>query len=348
MVSAVEDSQAIGFEAEVGFESEVQITLIGSEQLHRDSLRLDAGYYNIETTRAHHAMATSGLPMKKLGDVTERIFIPPRFKRVYVDEAHGVPFLQGSHLAHFRPADLKYISRSAYKNLSAWTIKAGWVLFTRSGTIGRAAIALKEWDGWTASEHIIRVVPKTDGACPAGYIYAWLSSPLGQAQFNGIYGAVVDELTPSHVENILIPIPETGEQREAINSINAQVMDVVAMKEQALEKDALAVKSVDLLVPQHIKVSPRGVQIPYIEQKHRAHAIYNAQIRHLIAPANQDKYVMIDILTGDYEIGENRATLIRLLRNRHPDAVMHTIHNHQSYRGRIRSLRTVRKAKAIS
>ena len=82
---------------------------------------------------------------------------------------------------------------------------------------------------------------------------------------------------------------------------------------------------------------------PYPEKQRMAHAIYNAKIRPSLAPADADKYVMIDILTGDYEIGENQATLARILRERRPDAVMHCIHRHQSYRGRIRSPRLVRE-----
>ena len=249
MVSAVGEPQETGFTSEADIEPEAPVTLIGSEWLHATDLRFDAGYYNAETVQAHYVMATSGLKMQRLGDVTESIFIPPRFKRVYVDQAHGVPFLQGTHLVHFRPTDVKYLSRSAHKNLDRWIIKSGWVLMTCSGTIGRVAIALKQWDDWAASQHILRVVPKAEGQCPAGYIYAWLSSPLGQAQLNGIYGAVVDELTASHAEEILIPVPETEEQREIVNSISALAMDAVATKERALEQDALAVETVRRLMP---------------------------------------------------------------------------------------------------
>ena len=87
--------------------------------------------------------------------------------------------------------------------------------------------------------------------------------------------------------------------------------------------------------------------IPYAEKQRRAHAIYDVKIRPLLAPADEDKYVMIDILTGDYEIGENRAVLIRVLRERRPDAVMHCIYRHQSYGERIRSPRAVRKQKGM-
>ena len=248
MVSVAEEAQAAETPTEVGLVPDAPTALIQSTTL-QDSLRLDGGYYNAETTQAHRIMTASGLTLKKLKDVTESIFIPPRFKRVYVDQAHGVPFLQGTHIAHFRPTDLKYLSRSAHKNLERWIIRSGWVLVTCSGTIGRVAISLQQWDGWAASQHILRVVPQDDGPCPAGYIYAWLTSPLGQAQFNGIYGAVVDELTADHVENILIPVPETEEQREIVSSINKLALEAIATKEYALEQDEEATNKVDQLIP---------------------------------------------------------------------------------------------------
>ena len=250
MVRAIEKDESQGLATEVEVDTEAPVSLIGSEWLHREDFRLDAGYYNAETMQAHRTLDESGLKMVRLGEVTERIFMPNRFKRVYVDERHGVPFLQGSHLTHFRPADLKYISRSAHKKFRDWTIQPGWVLVTRSGTVGRVAVALRQWDGWAASEHIIRIVPREDSPCPSGYIYAWLSSPLGQAQFNGIFGAVVDEVSPSHLENILIPVPETEEQREIVASINALAMDALSKKERALEQDAEAINAVGNLIRQ--------------------------------------------------------------------------------------------------
>ena len=85
-----------------------------------------------------------------------------------------------------------------------------------------------------------------------------------------------------------------------------------------------------------------GIEIPYAEQERRAHVIYEAKIRSLISDEDVDKHVMIDILSGDYEIGENQATTMRLLRERRPDAVMHHIHRHKSYVGRLRSPRRLR------
>ena len=248
MVRPVETYQALESVKEIGIETEAQVSLIGSEWLHREDLRLDAGYYNAETIQAHRAMAGSGLTMKRLGDVVARVFFPNRFKRVYVDEAHGVPFLQGSHLPHFRPAALKYLSRSAYQTLGDLMIRPDWILVTRSGTVGRVAVALHQWDGWAASEHIIRIVPKDHSPCPPGYIYAWLNSPLGQAQFNGIFGAVVDEVSPAHLEDIRIPVPETAAQHKLVSHIDELVRDSLERKENALDQDRMAIAGIDQLI----------------------------------------------------------------------------------------------------
>ena len=88
--------------------------------------------------------------------------------------------------------------------------------------------------------------------------------------------------------------------------------------------------------------------LPYAEKQRRAHEIYDAKIRPLLAPADEDKYVMIDIVSGAHEIGENRATLIRVLRERCPSAIMHCIHRHQSYGERIRGPRSVRQQMGTS
>lgn len=105
--------------------------------------------------------------------------------------------------------------------------------------------------------------------------------------------------------------------------------------------DVLVIAAAGGPFPVKSGVALAGDDIPYSERQRRAHAIYDAEIRASLTSDDEDKYVLIDILSGDYEIGENRATLIRVLRERRPDAIMHTIHRHQSYQGRIRSPRRV-------
>ena len=71
-------------------------------------------------------------------------------------------------------------------------------------------------------------------------------------------------------------------------------------------------------------------EMSYEEQKRRGEAIYDAKIRRLIGPEDEDKHVKIDVLTGDYEIHENSATAGRKLRERRPDAVIHGMRRHKT------------------
>ena len=215
-------------------------------------LRLDASFYNPRVAEALAVLRRSGLDIRPLVEVTKRIFIPPRFKRIYVDQEHGVPFLQGSHVVHFQPADIKYLSRAAHTRLDRWIIEAGWIFVTCSGTIGRTTIALDSWAGWATSQHICRIIP--DPASPRarpGYIYAYLSSELGQAQLTAqIYGAVVDELTEGQARSVLIPLPGTPEQREIVAEIDAEAMRSITLKDEAVRAALSAVAEISALVPE--------------------------------------------------------------------------------------------------
>lgn len=209
-------------------------------------LRFDAEHFNPDHARAVNLLRGSGMELRALGEVTKRVFIPPRFKRVYVDREHGVPFLQGSHLVHAEPADIKYLSRKAIKNLDRWIIRSGWVLVTCSGTIGRIAVARQQWDQWAASQHILRIVPSGDERVPAGYLAAYLRSFAGQAQLTShIYGAVVDELTEDQAQAVLVPVAKTKAQQERINRINDQVLKAVVHQEKAV---SMADEALDAVV----------------------------------------------------------------------------------------------------
>ena len=83
------------------------------------------------------------------------------------------------------------------------------------------------------------------------------------------------------------------------------------------------------------------------ERERRALEIYDAQIRHLIGPEDEAKFVKIDVLTGDYEISDNPAIAGRILRTRRPGSVIHTIQGHQTRIIKLRSpRRMIRKPKA--
>ena len=53
----------------------------------------------------------------------------------------------------------------------------------------------------------------------------------------------------------------------------------------------------------------------------RGKQIYDEQIRHLVEPSENGKFILIDIVSGDYEIDEDEIAADDRLNERRPDAV---------------------------
>ena len=113
---------------------------------------------------------------------------------------------------------------------------AAFLAFGRADDDVRVAIAPAQWDGWAASQHIMRVVAKDGDVAPPGYLCAFLRSFAGQTQLTSqIYGAVVDELTEDQARGILVPIAKTAAQRAAVKNINSMTLKAVQVKAAAVE-----------------------------------------------------------------------------------------------------------------
>lgn len=201
--------------------------------------RFDASFHVPIAKAAIEQMKQGKYPLVRLGDLAERIFIPPRFKRIYVSPEHGVPFLQGSHIPMIKPFDLKFISQRANeKQIKECLIHKNWLLITRSGTVGRVMLVPQALDGWAASEHCLRLIPNTQKSHP-GYWAAFLMTPYGQHQLTSkIYGGVVDELTEDDTATLYVPNAPLAVQEK----IGALVVEAFEKKEQAntIEQNAIA------------------------------------------------------------------------------------------------------------
>ena len=217
------------------------------------SNRLDASYHNPLASMAVRALSFGLYPTVRLGGICERIFYPGRFKRRYVDEEHGVPFIQGSHIPLMQPYEQKYLARNDERNLRECRVHRRWILITRSGTAGRIAVVSNAGESGVASEHLIRLVPKEPEYNP-GYIAAFLMTPYGQHQVQSkIYGAVVDELTSEDVAEVVIP----DAPKELQDEIGRRVLQAFELKDQAtaVERWAISVLEARLAeseTPQHI------------------------------------------------------------------------------------------------
>ncbi len=151
--------------------------------------------------------AKRGWQTKKIRDVVKRIFYPGRFRRDYIDRTAGaVPFLGGSNITELLITTDKWLSPDDPK-LEALKVEAGWLLITRSGSTGIVASVPPAWDGCAMSEHVIRIVPDPTKLDPH-YLLAFLRTDYAQEIIKrGVFGSVIDEITPEFIGEIEIPIP---------------------------------------------------------------------------------------------------------------------------------------------
>lgn len=207
--------------------------------------RLDGSYHVPVARTAIKLVRQAKYEPVQLVQIIDNVFLPPRFKRTYVGQNYGVPFLQGSHLPQMYPHDLKYISRNVNKKqVKQCLIKPGWILLTRSGTIGRIGLVPSTMKNWAASEHMIRIVAQENTSHP-GYIAAFLSTPYGQHQLKSkIYGAVVDELTETDTKAVWIPNAPYEIQKQ----IGDKVVEAYEKKEQANQIETEAIHQLEKIL----------------------------------------------------------------------------------------------------
>jgi len=210
------------------------------------------GSYHVPTAKLAIEKIKSGkYKPTQLSKFLTDIFLPNRFKRIYVNKEFGVPFLQGSHLPMMRPYDLKYVSKRANeKNIEQCLIHEGNILLTRSGTIGRIGLVSSRLDGWVASEHLLRLITNTAVAHP-GYLAAFLLTPYGQHQIIAkTYGGVVDEITADDTSQVWI----TDAPKPIQEKIGKLVVEAFEKKDEARAIEEAAIKQLEHRLEEAAKI----------------------------------------------------------------------------------------------
>lgn len=156
-------------------------------------------------------------------ELTSKIFLPGRFKRIYVSSENGKVFFGGKQIFEIDPSNKKYLSISKHgkRIQEELLLHENMILVTRSGTIGRVNIVPKHWENWVANDHIIRISPKNNDL--SGYIYIWLNSDHGRVLIERhTYGSVVDEIDNTHLAKVPVPILKDSNLMQKINDLALQ------------------------------------------------------------------------------------------------------------------------------
>lgn len=179
------------------------------------SLRLDGNFHLSEGLVVRAQIKKSPYGIKKISEVTSRVYCPGIFKRNYTKT--GIPFLGGSDIQKNYYNCGKYLRKSTTPNHSSLTIPNGCTLVTCGGTIGLTAFANKVMSECFASQHVMRVIPSI---IKGGLLYAYLASRHGYALLTtNTYGTVIPTLNANDIESLPIPCFPSSFENEIDNLI---------------------------------------------------------------------------------------------------------------------------------
>jgi len=206
----------------------IQTIKVPYKWIHQDEIRLNASYYAQDAVAAKvllDKVSKKGVIIEKLGNLSEDVFHRTRFKRKYVSQENGLPFLTPTDLFMFPIRPRKFVVDAP----DGLKVLKNWLLITCSGTIGRCITSGALISNCVLSHDIIRLIPKPDFL---GYIYIYLNTWLGQAFLTkDRYGATVKHIEPHHVANIKIPIIE-----EIRTDLDNQALKIFKLREEAQKK----------------------------------------------------------------------------------------------------------------
>ena len=255
----------------------------GAVKLHdvlQVNYRVDASYHLSEGRTVKRYIAHSPYPLTTIGEVSKRIFYGNRARRVYVsDKEHGIPFLSSSDILQADLDHVKLASKKYTPDVEDMVLQKGWILISRSGTVGNCAFASRLHAQKLASEHVIRLVP--DYILRPGLIYAYLASKYGHSLLTqGVFGAVIQHIEPAFIASL--PIPKFPESFQT--EVDNLIQESARLREEANDKLEEAHKKILSIIP-HENIQPsNSISIKKIESSHNKRfdaTYYNSKNRAL-------------------------------------------------------------------
>lgn len=205
---------------------------INKNDIFGASHRFDPSFHLSEGVEIKRCLSHSPLGLTTVSKLSSRIFYGLRANRVYVSKRdHAIPFLTGASIMQADLNNTKLVSKKYSPAIDEMTIKEGWVMITRSGTVGQTAWSNKLHAGKYGSEDIIRVVPSD--STKGGVLYAYLASKYGHSLLTqGSFGAVIKHIEPDFVGNLPIPNFPDSFQKE----VDDLIQQSATLREQATAK----------------------------------------------------------------------------------------------------------------
>ena len=233
-------------------ENLIKWTSVDVQEVIDSDYRLEASVYDIEGRQIRKNLGQCKYDIVHLETFIEKAFYGGRSKRTYVDKnnKNAVGFLGSSEMLSVQPKPVKFLLKG--EKTKKFTIRKGQVLLSRSGTVGNVGYVNSTLENYLISEHAIRIV------CTEypGYVYTFLKSKKGKVLVKtNMFGAVVSQVEPEHLNHIPIPNPSSMLKQEIHNLIEESFKlrdesNELVDSAQVLLKEALQLPPVEVLYEQ--------------------------------------------------------------------------------------------------
>ena len=205
--------------------------------------RVDASYHVPIVDAIVDILKKNAAEVTTVGDerISKSVVLAGVFKRTYVEEEYGYPFLGGKEITQLNPKTEKFLSKAIHKSRYEKELKVteNTVLVTDRGTIGTVALVPKHWNNYAVSQNVLKLIPANNDI--AGYIYVFLSSECGGILLRRqTYGSVVDMIDNHSLEMVEFPILKNQDVQKQINDLALQANEK-RYKAYLLEQEALKV-----------------------------------------------------------------------------------------------------------
>lgn len=184
-----------------------------------------------------------------IGDarISKNIILAGVFKRTYVEEEYGYPFLGGKEITQLNPKTEKFLSKAIHKKRYDKELKIteNTILVSDRGTIGTVALVPKHWNDYAVSQNVLKVIPANINI--VGYLYIYLNSDYGKVLMKRqTYGSVVDMIDNNSLSNVEIPLLKNREGQKQINDL-ALLANQKRYEAYCLEQEALRIMNDEVI-----------------------------------------------------------------------------------------------------
>jgi type I restriction enzyme S subunit len=171
------------------------------------------------------------------------VFHPILFgkKQLKGSENRGEPMFKSSSMMKLQPETDFWLSKRMKDRYAKLQVKEGWVLISRTGTVGNVVRISPRWSGIYIDDHMIRVIPKEQYS---GLLYVYLTTSLGKSliMFQK-YGTVQDVINSEYIGRI--PIPKEFLKDNFVERMQEGVLSAFVKFDTATEKEHQAITLIE-------------------------------------------------------------------------------------------------------